>query len=223
MTMRSIIRQGAAVFCAGLLIGLPISAASGNSLIGVAAGSGSASINGQRLDGQISVYSGDRLQTGANSPLTVVSSPQERLQLGPGSSVRLLKNEGTTLATLEQGSLDLESIGSTQAVLGPTGVAVRPAGTARTVAEVKALPKGVYEVSVAEGAVEVVDGDTATTVDSGRTALVGPPSSNAPPDSDKGNGKKKAVVVLLLAGANIAAVAAVLANEGSKRVSPSVP
>jgi hypothetical protein len=221
--MRGIVRQGVAVLCAGLLMGLPISAASANNLIGVAAGTGSATINGQRLDGQASVYSGDRLQTGENSPLTVVSSPQERLQLGPGSSVRLLKNEGTTLATLEQGSLDLESAGGTRAVLGPTGIAVRPAGTARAVAEVKALPKGVYQVSVAEGAVEVVDGDTATTVDSGRTALVGPPSSNAPPDSDKNNGKKKAVVVLLLAGANIAAVAAVLANEGSKSVSPAVP
>jgi FecR protein len=223
MIMRGIVRQTIAVLCAGLLIGLPVSAASANNLVGVAAGTGSATINGQRLDGQASVYSGDRLQTGQNSPLTVVSSPQERLRLDPDSSVRLLKSEGTTLATLEEGSLDLESAGSTQAVLGPTGVAIRPVGTTRAVAEVKALPKGVYQVSVAEGAVEVVDGDTTTKVDSGHTALVGTPSSNDPPDSDKGNGKKKAAIVILLAGANIAAVAAVLANEGSKSVSPAVP
>jgi hypothetical protein len=216
--MRGITRQGVALLCAGLMVGLPVSAAGTNQLVGVAVAAGPATINGQRIYGQTSVYSGDRLQTSQDAPVTVVATPQEKIRLAPASSARLLKNEKTTLVTLEQGSLDLDSAGSTHAVLGPTGIEVRPAGRAPAVAEVSALPKGIYQVSVAEGTVEVVDGDTATTVDSGHIAVVGMKNSNDAPTADKTSKKKKVLIVVLLAGANIGAVAGVLANEGTKGV-----
>jgi hypothetical protein len=221
--MRAIIRQSLAVLCAALMLGLPASASSPDQLVGMAVAAGPATINGQRIYGQTSVYSGDQLQSGENAPVMVVAAPQEKVRLAPESSARVLKSEKTTLVTLEQGSLDLESAGSTHAVLGPTGIEVRPSGGTLAVAEVSALPQGVYQVSVAEGTVEVVDGDTATRVNSGHMAVVGTKPSNDPPNSDKGNGKKKAAIALLLAGANIAAVAAVLANEGSKSISPTAP
>jgi len=223
MVMRRILQQSIAVLCAGFLVGLPVSAASANNLVGVATGSGQATINGQQIYGQASVYSGDWLQTGEKSPLTVVAAPQERIQLAADSRARLLKNAGITKVSLEQGSLDFESVGSTLAVLGATGVEVRPAGTTQAIARLTAMPKGVYQVSVAKGAVDVVNGGEATTVDSGHMALVGTPNADQPPNSDKNDRKKKVVVVLLLAGANFAAVAAVLANEGSRIISPTAP
>lgn len=112
-----------------LLADLPVRGApvGGAELIGVAKVSGQVEINGLPLPGESNVYSGDRVSTGEESTLMLISGPQERIQLAPESSVRLRKQGETTVIVLEQGAVYFRSAGRTRAVIEEYGLEIEPA------------------------------------------------------------------------------------------------
>jgi len=217
--MKSLGRQAIAVFLSGILVGLPVLASSPRGLVGVAQGTGTIQINGQPFGGQASLFSGDRILTGAASPLTVISSPAERIRFEPGTSAQVARENQANVVRLSLGAIELRTAGATNAEL-PNGVSVRPASSTTTLAQVSRLSNGTSEVAVYKGSVEVANATENVTVAAGHTAIIGADTAaTQTTDQDKKKKKKKVWAIVITAGVSAGAVAAILVNEKTNFVS----
>jgi hypothetical protein len=210
--MRSVSRAFVLLSSAALM-SLTAYAATPRGLVGVAQGSGSIQINGQPFEGQGSLWSGDQILTGSASPLTVISSPSERLRFEPDTSAQVTKQDRTTLVTLGVGAVDFETSGATQTNL-PDGVSVRSSASMATLAQVARLENGGAQIAVYKGSLEIVDADGTVTVNAGHTAVLDPQT-----DQDKKKKKKKVWALFISTGLSVGAAVAVIVNEPSKFVS----
>lgn len=218
--MKSLGRQAVAIFMSGMLMGLPVLASSPRGLVGVAQGKGSIRINGQPFGGQASLFSGDRILTGAASPLTVISSPAERIRFEPGTSAEVAKENQANVVRLNLGAMEFRTSGATKAEL-PNGVTVDPRSSTVTLAQVSRLANGTSRVAVYEGSVEVADATENVTVNAGHTAVIGPNAGTTAQNNDqnKKKKKKKVLAIILTAGVSAGAAAAILASEKTNFVS----
>lgn len=157
-----------------LLADLPVLGApvGGAELIGVAKASGQVKINGLPLPGESNVYSGDRVSTGEESTLMLISGPQERIQLAPESRVRLRKQGETTVIVLEQGAVYFRSAGRTRAVIEEYGLEIRVRDDSDTIALVALGNPQQTQVSVLQGSVEVRGEGQSVVLQPGQSALV---------------------------------------------------
>lgn len=149
--------------------GAPVGAAE---LIGVAKASGQVEINGLPLPGESNVYSGDRVSTGEESTLMLISGPQERIQLAPESSVRLRKQGETTVIVLEQGAVYFRSAGRTRAVIEEYGLEIRTGSGSDSIAHVALVNPQRVQVSALQGSVEVRGEGQSVLLQPGQSALV---------------------------------------------------
>lgn len=149
--------------------GAPVGAAE---LIGVAKASGQVEINGLPLPGESNVYSGDRVSTGEESTLMLISGPQERIQLAPESSVRLRKQGETTVIVLEQGAVYFRSAGRTRAVIEEYGLEIRTGSGSDSIAHVALVNPQRVQVSALQGSVEVRGEGQSVELQPGQSALV---------------------------------------------------
>jgi hypothetical protein len=218
--MNSLGRRAVAIFLSGMLVGLPVLGSSPRGLVGVAQGKGAIQINGQPFGGQASLFSGDRILTGAASPLTVISSPAERIRFEPGTSAEVAKDNQANVVRLDLGTMEFRTSGATKAVL-PNGVTVNPRSSTVTLAQVSRLADGTSRVAVYKGSIEVADAAESVTVNAGHTAVIGPNAATASQtnDQNKKKKKKKALAILISAGLSAGAVGAILANEKTNFVS----
>ena len=216
--MKSLGRQAIAVFLSGMLVGLPVLASSPRGLVGIAQGKGTIQINGQPFGGQASLFSGDRILTGAKSPLTVISSPAERFRFEPGTSAEVAKNNQANVVRLSVGAVEFRTSGATKAEL-PNGETVDPRSSTVTLAQVSRLADGTSRVAVYKGSVEVAD----ATENAGHTAIIGPDATATASQSNDQNNKKKkkkkVLAIVLTAGVSAGTVAAILLNEKTNFVS----
>lgn len=222
--MNSLGRRAVTIFLSGLLIGLPLSGSSLRGLVGVAQGQGTIRINGQPFGGQASLFSGDRILTGAASPLTVISTPAEQFRFEPGTSAEVARENQANIVRLALGAVEFRTSGAMKAEL-PNGVTVQPASGKLTLAQVSRLANGTSQVAVYKGSVEVADATENVTVGAGHTAIIGGGSS-APSqtnDQDKKKRKKKMWAIVITAGVTAGATAAILANEQTHFVSKVDP
>ncbi len=157
-----------------LLADLPVLGApvGGAELIGVAKASGQVEINGLPLPGESNVYSGDRVSTGEESTLMLISDPQERIQLAPESSVRLRKQGETTVIVLEQGAVYFRSAGRTRAVIEEYGLEIRTGSGSDSIAHVALVNPQRVQVSALQGSVEVRGEGQSVVLQPGQSALV---------------------------------------------------
>jgi hypothetical protein len=224
--MRGTRREAIAVAIAAALFFFPISGtAAPSQLVGVAQAAGEVEINGQPLAGQTSIFSGDRLHVGLKSQLTVICGPQERMRFAGGTAAQLLKDQDATVIGFDAGTMDFQTQGKTRAVIGQTGVEVRPATSSVTLAEVALLSPGHYQVAVAQGALEVSGDGESVIVTPGHAALINPDDAPAasPQAPSTVRSRHKGLIVLTVAAINAGIIAWVLAGEQSKKVSPLVP
>ncbi|HEV2388538.1 MAG TPA: hypothetical protein VGS20_14930 [Candidatus Acidoferrales bacterium] len=205
-------------------MGLAAYAATPRGLVGVAQGAGAIQINGQPFEGQASLWSGDQILTGAGSPLTVISSPSERIRFEPGTSAEVTKQDASTLVNLANGAIEFQTAGATKTDL-PNGIAVLPSGSAVTLAQVTRLANGGAQVAVYKGALEIVDADGAVTVGAGHTAVLNAAQNSGSDDQTDQNKKKKKKVWALFVtiGLSAGATAAIIANEPSRKESAIDP
>ncbi len=159
------------VFLAVLLVGLPVSG-SGNELLGVGKATGHAKINGLPFPGESNLYSGDQVSTGEESILTLISSPQERIQLAPKSGMRLSKQGETTVIALEQGAVYFRSAGRTRAVIEEIGLEIRTGSGSDSIAHVALVNPQQAQVSALRGSVEVRGEGQSVVLQAGQSALV---------------------------------------------------
>lgn len=216
--MNSFGRQVLAIALSGALLGLPMSAASPRSLVGVAQGAGSIRINGEPFGGHASLFSGDKVITGNAAPLTVISSPVERFRFEPNTSGQVTRAQKETMIRLDSGAVEFQTAGATFAEL-PGDVAVRPTARKVTVALVHRLANGNAEVAVYKGSVEVAAANEKATVTAGHTAVLRPVSSAQAQNNNQQNRKKKAWAIFITTGLSAGVVGAILANEQSHPVS----
>jgi hypothetical protein len=157
-----------------LLADLPVLGApvGGAELIGVAKASGQVEINGLPLPGESNVYSGDRVSTGEQSTLMLISGPQERIQLAPESSVRLRKQGETTVIVLEQGAVYFRSAGRTWAVIEAFGLEIRTGSGSDSIAHVALGNPQQAQVSALRGSVEIRGEGQSVVLQPGQSALV---------------------------------------------------
>jgi hypothetical protein len=221
--MNSLGRRAVTIFLSGLLVGLPLAGSSLQGLVGVAQGTGTISINGQPFGGQASLFSGDRILTGAASPLTVISSPAEQFRFEPGTSAQVSRENQANIVRLNLGAVEFRTSGATKAEL-PDGVTVQPASGTVTLAQVSRQANGASEIAVYKGSVELADATRNVTVAAGHTAVIGADSSTSQTtDQNKKKHRKKVWAILITSGLTAGATAAILANEQTNFVSKIDP
>jgi Carboxypeptidase regulatory-like domain len=131
----------------------------GNESIAVANLTGLADRNGQPLLNGSVVSSGDSLSTYGNSALLLNSTPQERLWLGPNTSVKLTKTGSTVAVSLERGTLGFRTHGHIHVILeSHDGLYLRSRSETPALAQLSLINQEA-QVRVQEGSLELVQGD----------------------------------------------------------------
>ena len=235
-------RQAVSGFLCVLLLHLPILGEPAE-LIGVAKATGGAEINGLPFRNEINVYSGDQISTGQEGILTLISAPQERIQLAPESGVRFGKQGETTVIALEQGAVYFRSAGRTRAVIEQFGLEIRTGSGSDSIAHVALVNPQRVQVSALRGSVEVRGEGQSVVLQAGQSALVTQEEAQedeeekrkkkeSKPGELKGEGAEKAerdmrrkkilAIVLVPLGVAVAIALPIVLNEKGP-VSPSVP
>lgn len=185
-----------------------------------------------QLPGETNVFSGDRLCTRRDAVLTLVSTPQESLQLAPESCVRVTKDGATTRIALEQGTVTFTSAGAARVVFESYRISVLSKPGFQTVADVSLRNAREAQACVVQGWVEVARfGQQA--INEGMVLLGGSQSGLLALDNGGGlvvvstgecppSHKKAALAALGIAG-GAAAIALPLLLRDDGPVSPSVP
>jgi hypothetical protein len=137
----------------------------GESPLGRMVPQGKAQLNGERLEVETTLYTGDTVATAADSVAVLLLAGQQ-VNLAPSSSVQLASTDGSVVASLEQGALAARSRRGQSLVVRAHGLLVRPEGAARY--EV-ALAEEAVVVSAREGSVTVEGTNEAVAVPAGRT------------------------------------------------------
>ncbi len=169
--MRRVCRQGLSVFLSVLFLSPSLSGEPAE-MIGVAKASGQVEINGLPFPGESNVYNGDQVSTGEESILTLISAPQERIQLAPKSGMRLSKQGETTVIALEQGAVYFRSAGRTRAVIEEFGLEIRTGSGSDSIAHVTLVNPQQTQVSALQGSVEVRGEGQSVVLQPGQSALV---------------------------------------------------
>ncbi len=240
--MRTVYRQGLSVLLSVLFLSPSLSGEPAE-MIGVAKASGQVEINGLPFPGESNVYSGDRVSTGEESTLTLISAPQERIQLAPKSGMRLSKQGETTVIALEQGAVYFRSAGRTRAVIEEFGLEIRTGSGSDSIAHVALVNPQRVQVSALRGSVEVRGEGQSVVLQAGQSALVTQEETQedeeekrkkkeSKPGELEGEGAEKAerdmrrkkilAIVLVPLGVAAAIALPIVLNETGP-VSPSVP
>ena len=240
--MRRVYRQSLSVFLSILFLSPSLSGEPAE-MIGVAKASGQVEINGLPFPGESNVYNGDQVSTGEESMLTLISAPQERIQLAPKSGMRLSKQGETTVIALEQGAVYFRSAGRTRAVIEEFGLEIRTGSGSDSIAHVALVNPQQAQVSALRGSVEVRGEGQSVVLQAGQSALVTQEETQedeeekrkkeeSKPGELKGEGaekakrdlKRKKILAIVLVPLGVAAAIAlpIVLNETGP-VSPSIP
>ena len=213
-------------------------------MIGVAKASGQVEINGLPFPGESNVYNGDQVSTGEESILTLISAPQERIQLAPKSGMRLSKQGETTVIALEQGVVYFRSAGRIRAVIEEFGLEIRTGSASDAIAHVALVNPQQAQVSALRGSVEVRGEGQSVLLQAGQSALVTQEETQEDeeekrkkkkeykPDELRGAGaekakrdlrRKKILAIVLVPLGVAAAIALPFVLNDTGPVSPSVP
>jgi hypothetical protein len=186
-----------------LLLGLVavVPAFAGSAVIGSVAGSMNATVGGQALLPNTTLFSGDNLQV-RDGVAVVAIGKSSRMVFGHDTVASFLRDSDEVTVLLSQGNVSLFHPDNSGAVRIKAGdVVVAPASGFKTLGEV-AMLNGSVVVTAKEGALKVDGNGKTVNVAKGQTINISPKTARAP------QGGASAISVSTGTGLGIAAVAA---------------
>jgi len=226
MRNRVIVQVVAIVLC-GLLASpvlSPLSAASPAAL-GRVVVNAPATMNGIVVPQEATMYSGDRLATGAKGWARVYFSPAEQIYLDSTSEARAARNADGIGIELVRGGAHLQTQSGSNVRVLANGVEVVPRDGENAIWQVKQTGKNEVLVVALRGSVEVRGSNRTVEVPAGRSARV--TTSPAPPAAATGGsyglspGAKAGIVAAVLGGIIAAVVIINNQTDPSSVVSPN--
>jgi len=199
-----------------LLLGVVASvpALAGSAVIGSVAGSMNATVGGQSLLPNTTIFSGDSLQVRDGVAVVAVGN-SSRMVFGRDTVASFLKDANEVTVLLSQGNVSMFHPSAGTSVRVKAGdVSIVPAAGFKTLGEV-AMLNGSIVVSAKEGSLQVNDRGTTKNVAKGQTIVISPKTADA---KKGGSGWGGGGSTYLEAGAlGAGGLAAVLAGIGISR------
>jgi len=226
MKKRITVQVVAIVLC-GLLASpalSPLSAASPAALGRVVANA-PATMNGIVIPREATMYSGDRMVTGAKGWARLYLSPQEQIYLDSSSEARASRNADGLGVELARGGIHLQTQSGSNVSLLAGGLVVMPRAGEKAVWQVKQVGANEVLVVALRGSVEVRGTNRTLEVPAGHSARV--TTSPAPPANPAGGsyglstGAKAAIVAGIVGGVVAAVVIIYNQTDPDSVVSPN--
>jgi hypothetical protein len=175
--MSSRLRISLVVLLVGMLASVPMFA--GSAVVGSVAGSLNASVGGQVLLPNTTVFSGDSLQVKEGAAVVALDKGN-RVALGKDTVAQFLRNDNAVTVVLTAGNVSLFHPDSQTAVRVQVGnVTVEPERGFKTLGEV-AMENGTIVVTAKDGTLQVKDGGRTMEVAKGKTIALVPKTARAP-------------------------------------------
>jgi hypothetical protein len=207
------------LFVLALLVA-PVSALAGSAVVGSVAGSMNATIGGQALVPNTTVFSGDSLQVKDGAAVVAVGQGS-RLVFGRDTSASFLREAEEVTVLLGRGNVSMYHADGRVAVQVKVGeISVMPAKGYKTLGEI-AMLNGSLVVTAKEGLLKVTDGVKTVEVAKGKTISVTPKAPARTP-APAGGGSSSASTALAAAavgtgGGSLVTSAVALSRAGDAR------
>jgi len=185
VSKHSVVRAALCLILLGLVMGAP--AFAGSAVVGSVAGSMGATVGGQTLLPNTTLYSGDALQVKDGVAVVALGSAS-RIVLGRDTEASFLRDTDEVTVLLGQGSVSMFRDVQGAAVRAKIGnVTVSPVSGFKTLGEV-AMLNGAVLVTAKDGMLRVEGNGPAVNVTKGKTITV-VPRTNAPQGAGVGGGR----------------------------------
>ena len=214
-----------AVLC-GMLAGpalLPLSAAAPATMGRVVANS-PATLNGLAIPHEATVFSGDRLATGADGWARIYLAEGEQVHLAARTEARAARSDGRIDVVLASGQVVLQTRAGSSLNVQANGLAILPANQDAVWEVTRTAPTEVL-VAAHSGSVEVHGANRTITVPAGRSARIStaaaPSASPASPPPPLSPGAKVGIIAGIVGAVIATAVIATSQSESNSVVSPS--
>lgn len=208
----------------------PVAAASGTEALGRVVSAAPATVNGQVLPNDSTLFNGDRLATGPQGWARVFLSQGEQIHLGSQSQAQARRQGDRIEVELVAGQLALRTRGSNNVSVRSNGLEITPRTPTNAVWEVARLGDGITVVSARQGALEVRASNRTVEVLPGQSLRVQSRLVDGDDDDQKpvgagagaGSGTKVVLIVvgIVAVGAAIA-IPIVVSNSQGNVISPS--
>jgi len=213
--MSSRLRISLMLILLGMLASVPVFA--GSAVVGSVAGSLNASVGGQALLPNTTVFSGDSLQVKEGAAVVALENGN-RVALGKDTAASFQRNDNVVTIFLTEGSVSLFHPDSKTALkVQAGGVTVEPAPGFKTMGEV-AMANGTVMVTAKDGTLQVNENGKTVEVAKGKTIALTPKTARAPQTggSQKLGGAPAWVDYTILGISGGAIIAAILAYSDAK-------
>lgn len=212
MTMKTtVLRLTLFALLSGAVATVP--ALAGSAVIGSVAGSMNATVGGQSLLPNTTIFSGDSLQVREGVAVVAVGN-SSRVVFGRDTVASFLRESNEVTVLLSQGSVSVMHPNEGTALrVKANGVSVTPAPGFKSLGEV-AMLNGAVVVTAKEGALQVDDHGTAKNVSKGQTIVLAPRTADGKKGACCGGGGNTALEV---AAVGAGATAAILAGIAMSR------
>jgi len=207
MTMKTtVLRLTLFALLAGALATVP--AMAGSAVIGSVAGSMNASVGGQSLLPNTTIFSGDSLQVRDGVAVIAVGN-NSRVIFGRDTVASFLRDSNEVTVLLTQGNVSMLHPNDGTAVRVKAGeISVTPAAGFKTLGEV-AMLNGSLVVTAKEGSLQIDDHGVTKNVAKGQTIVVNPKTAdNGKGGSCCGGGGNTALIVAAIGAGGVAAILA---------------
>jgi hypothetical protein len=185
----------------------------GSAVIGSVAGSMNATVGGQSLLPNTTIFSGDSLQVRDGVAVVAIGNAS-RMVFGRDTLASFLRDANEITILLSQGNVSMFHPADGTSVRVKAGnVSIAPAAGFKTLGEV-AMLNGSVVVTAKEGALQVDDNGTAKSVAKGQTIVIAPRTAQKKGGAGWGSGGSSALEV---AAVGAGGTAAVLAGIGISR------
>lgn len=190
-------------------------AVAGSAVIGSVAGTQNATLSGQYLLPNTTIFSGDSLQVRDGVAVIAVGT-NNRVVFGHDSAGSFLRESNAVTVLLTQGNVSMLHPSNGTALRVKAGqISVTPAGGFKTLGEV-AMLNGSVIVTAKEGALQVDNNGSTKTIEKGHTIVFSPKTADNKGGSGAGWGNT-GNTALEVAAVGAAAVAAILAGIAVSR------
>jgi len=207
MTMKTtVLRLTLFALLAGALATVP--AMAGSAVIGSVAGSMNASVGGQSLLPNTTIFSGDSLQVRDGVAVIAVGN-NSRVIFGRDTVASFLRDSNEVTVLLTQGNVSMLHPNEGTPVRVKAGeISVTPAAGFKTLGEV-AMLNGSLVVTAKEGSLQIDDHGVTKNVAKGQTIVVNPKTAdNGKGGSCCGGGGNTALIVAAIGAGGVAAILA---------------
>ena len=167
-----------------------------------------ATLDGQPVTAQTTVFSGDTLAVGEGVAILVVGSGSQ-VRLGSDTVANFIKEGDVITVQLEKGVVSISSSKDALIKVTATGVEITPAGGFKTIGHIAMLgaTPGSLSVTAREGSLKITQpGSSPVTVTSGSTIIVRTQAAAGAPAPQGGAGGSGGALAGVAAGASVGAL-----------------